>query len=690
MTPTIDHETGHQADDTPSNGPATAPNDQRHGPASLAWAAGLVATLSACGGAGGDSEGAAGDAHAEAQRVFAQAASARSDTSVLADGQTRKQAAALTVPSANEFMDWAEQRFPQQFPRPGMPGVAGAAGYRFYAQSRNYLGVVGNEVYVYGPATQGQLARVGTLAEFAGAVAAGGLPASDADAARFLTQATFGMNSLSDITHLRAVGLQAWLDQQFATPAASHVDYVNQRASANADSSGRPRPRDEMSYEAIWQQWLFGADQLRARVSFALSQIFVVSNIAPDLRPHAMSSYMDMLNRHAFGDFRTLLREVTLHPTMGYYLNMVNSQKADAKTGAHPNENYAREVLQLFSIGLVKLQPNGLPQLDATGQTIATYDESVVQGFARAFTGWSFGNSTAFDRADENSPAAWTLFMKPYPAKHEPGTKKLLGGVTLPAGQTPEKDLEDALDNIFLHPNVGPFISRQLIQRLVTSNPSPDYIQRVASVFNQDSTGRRGNLQAVVRAILLDDEARKAPSGPTYGKLREPLVRLANLLRAMNARSSSGRNAIHYLDSPDSSLGQSPLLAPTVFNYFSPNYRPQGVVAQSGLVAPEFQITTETSIVGGLNFIVGLIKRGSIGSGETELKFNFAGFEALAANPAALVDVMDLLFMNQQMSPALRTRMTGMLNAMPANRPANRARAAITLACVSPDHMVQR
>ncbi|MBK9394767.1 MAG: DUF1800 domain-containing protein [Uliginosibacterium sp.] len=510
-----------------------------------------------------------------------------------------------------------------------------------------------------------------------------------ADAARFLSQASFGAHSPAEIEALRVKGYPLWLWEQFNTDTLLHTSYLDQQQWRNLDDKKRPYATDEMSYEAIWQQWLFGADQLRARTAFALSQIVVISNIAPDIRPYAMSSYWDMLNRNAFGNYRTLLREVTLHPAMGYYLNMINSERDNPETGAHPNENYAREILQLFSIGLVKLNLDGSPRLDSNGKPIPAYDESIVQGFAKAFTGWSYPNATGWDDADEGVKEAWMGAMKPFAAMHSAEVKKLLDGTTLPAGQTIEKDLNDALDNIFNHPNVGPFVSRQLIQRLVTSNPSKAYVTRVASTFNNNGSGVRGDLRAVVQAVLLDPEARTvAPTN--YGKLREPVIRFANMLRALNAKSKNGRNAIHYLDSSDNGLGQSPLLAPSVFNFYSPNYRMPGPIAQASLYSPEFQITTETTVVGSLNFFADLFNSGGYGWDDSRLELDFKTLESQAATPETLVSTLDALFCNYQMRSALRNRLLTLIQAYPADEPGTRVRAALMLISLSPDFVVQR
>jgi uncharacterized protein (DUF1800 family) len=509
------------------------------------------------------------------------------------------------------------------------------------------------------------------------------------DAARFLTQASFGARSLREIADLQKKGPGLWIEEQIRIPAATQAEYLNGAMIRHNTTY----PFDEDSYEAIWQQWLFGPDQLRGRMSFALSQIFVVSNIAPNLNPWAMSSYMDLLNRNAFGNYRQLLQEVTLHPAMGYYLDMLKSQKEDPVTGRHPNENFAREVLQLFSIGLVQINIDGTPVLDAAGKTIPTFSEDTVRGFAKAFSGWSFGGgNTADPKAFFSVRENWQLPMQAWPSQHSQGEKLLLNGTVLPAFQTPERDLKDALDNIFYHPNVGPFICRELIQRFVTSNPSRGQIQRCATVFNNDGFGERGDLGMVIKTILLDPEARDAAlaTGPTFGKQREPVIRFANYLRAFNAKSTSGRNAIHYLDSPDDSLGQSPLLAPSVFNFFSPNFRPVGPIGQAGLVAPEFQITTETSVAGTLNFFGTLVDRGAYGYNDTQLTFDYGTLQAIALDPAKLADHINMLLMAGSMSPALKDSIVRAVTAMPTGSTRNRVEAALMIAAASPEFVIQK
>lgn len=525
---------------------------------------------------------------------------------------------------------------------------------------------------------------------------------TEIDAARFLTQATFGIRSAKEVSDLQAEGLEHWLWRQFNMPYVLQTSYLDVQKQRNE----KGRASDEMSYEAVWRQWLFDEGQLRARMAFALSQIMVVSNIAPDLRPYAMSSYMDMLNQHAFGNYRDLLKAVTLHPTMGYYLNMLESEKENPDTGSHPNENYAREILQLFSIGLVKLNRNGSTQNDANGKPVPSYDEEVVKGFARAFSGWSFGGQTPssgqsmddlFEGSDYELDANWTTPMRAYPARHETGTKLLLDGKVLPAGQTPEKDMDDAIDCIFQHPNVGPFIGRQLIQRLVTSNPSKAYIDRVAQAFNDNGQGVRGDLRAVLKAVLLDVEARDLAGSLVsgYGKLREPVIRLSAILRAFGATtpSKAGRTDLHYLDSADDGLGQSPLLAPSVFNFFSPNYRHPGVLAQAGLVAPEFQITTETTVVGSSNTLADVVWSGGYGWGDnSRLSFDWAPWEAVAASHESLLSLLGLIFCNGRMSSSTRNRLLTMLQSAEASSVTARERVQylMLVLIISPDFVVQK
>jgi uncharacterized protein (DUF1800 family) len=608
---------------------------------------------------------------------------------------------------------------PTSLPDDSIPRLAGAGVLASLSLSLAACGGSGSGASSLNDPNQGSMPESKSgPASSATSLKAAPLPAAQqptiADTARFLAQASFGATGQAEINAVQQAGFEAWLNHQISLGTFAHVDYLEARRQVRqvelnskvmSDPSGSAEQpvmtsaapevaylSDEWSYEAIWQQWLYDPGQLRARMAFALSQIMVISNIAPDIPPLAMSAYMDMLNRNAFASFRVLLEQVTLHPAMGYYLNMLESEKEDPEQGTHPNENYAREVLQLFSIGLVKLNIDGSPQRDSAGRTIPTYDQAVVQGFAKAFSGWSFGgrNTTRadmFSHGEDN----WTVPMQAWSSKHDTGAKQLLDGRILPAGQSAQKDMADALDTIFNHPNVGPFIGRRLIQRFVTSNPSPAYIARVATTFNNNGQGVRGDLAAVIKAVLLDPEARDmaAAQSANFGKQREPVIRFANILRALGATSKSGRNAIHYLDSADNAIGQSPLLSPSVFNFFSPDFRNPGAIANAGLVSPEFQITTETTVVGGLNFFARLINEHGYGWDESRIELNYKPLEAMAGSSSALVDWVNLMFANSMMSATSRASILKAINAIAPANPTQRVKAALVLSAISPDFVVQ-
>ena len=507
------------------------------------------------------------------------------------------------------------------------------------------------------------------------------------DAARFLTQASFGARTTADIDDVVNRSPAVWLDSQFTAPWGTHASYL---AAIRATGG---RVEEQHIYEAIWQNLIFGDARLRARVALALSEIMVVSNIAPDQDTDARAFWMDTLYKNAFGNYRTLLRDVTLQPAMGYYLNMLGNDKEDPATGRMPNENYAREVLQLFSIGLVQLNDDGTPKRDAAGQTIPTYDQTVVQGFAKVFTGWSFGgNDTSFSAGFNPPKENWTLEMANWPSHHSTGPKQLLNGVALPAGQSAQKDLSDALDNIANHPNVGPFMAKRLIQFLVTSNPSPAYMTRVVAVWNNNGAGVRGDLKAVVRAILLDDEARSpSAASVSYGKLREPMVRFVHFVNALGGKSKNGRNSVWWLDSPDDYLGQSPLLSASVFNFFSPFYTRPGAIAQAGLVAPEFQNASDTQVVGSTNFFSRMISDGGIGFDDVNrVDFDTTPWLAAASSTGGLLDRMNWLLFSGSMSNSTRTVLEKAINAVPANRPSDRLLVALNIAVIAPEFVIQR
>lgn len=459
----------------------------------------------------------------------------------------------------------------------------------------------------------------GTSASSGSQTVATAPPVTKAEAFRFLNQASFGATE-AEAGKLIALGdsttaYARWIDSQIGKEASVLLPAVEAAYPDPVPQGFNIATLNATRLEQWFANALRGEDQLRQRVAFALSEIFVVSQVgALQNLPNATADFHDMLSRNAFGNFRALLENVTLHPAMGIYLSMLGNQRAVANSNLRPDENYAREMMQLFSIGLVQLNIDGTPKADATGQPIPTYNQDIIEGFARVFTGWKWECPTttpsctfANTRAQLAPVPGYNQIrpMRLYSEQHEPGSKLVLSytgatlpNSTIPAGQTGTKDLQDALDNVFNHPNVGPFIAKQLIQKLVTSNPSTAYVQRVAEKFNNDGAGRRGNLEAVIKAILLDPEARNAPSGTaaaSAGKLKEPLLRLTQLWRAYDATSRSGKlgAATNFSGGVAAVFGQAQGSSPSVFNFFSPFYAPPGEIADAGRVAPEMQLATE-------------------------------------------------------------------------------------------------
>ena len=447
-------------------------------------------------------------------------------------------------------------------------------------------------------------------------------PPTRTEAARFLTQATFGPTD-ADVDAVVAQGYAAWLDAQFAkAPSVNYLSYWDARNTALGGTAvpGNYKAGQREVMDMFWKQAIAGDDQLRARVAFALSQIFVISMVDSSVafRVRGAASYMDMLNAKAFGSYRDLLESVSLHPMMGLYLTSLHNQKENLKTGRVPDENYAREVMQLFSIGLVQLNADGTPKLSG-GATVPTYTPSDISGLAKVFTGWSWACPVQDDNCfyggtskdGETDVDKDVKPMRSYPQFHSSTAKTFLGVTIADQGSNadPVASLKTALDTLAAHPNVGPFLARQLIQRLVTSNPSPAYVSRAAAAF----TSSGGSLQSLVKAILLDTEARSASTAATasFGKLREPVLRLSATLRALGATSDSGGYLVGNTDNPGTQLGQSVLRSPSVFNFYRPGYVPPGgSLAKSQLVAPEMQITHETSVAGYVNYMSSVINSG--------------------------------------------------------------------------------
>jgi uncharacterized protein (DUF1800 family) len=463
------------------------------------------------------------------------------------------------------------------------------------------------------------------------------------EAWRLLSQASFGPTP-ADIARVQRLGIDGWLDEQLAMPATQPYRSRYLAEAAAASGQGQREPLFPSLLSTFYTQAMTAPDQLRQRTAFALGQLLVVSSEEVNGQHiEAMASYMDLMQRRAFGNYGTLLREVARHPAMGLYLSHLGNRKEDEAAGRTPDENFARELLQLFSIGTVKLNTDGTPVLDSDGHPVEAYTAADVQALARVFTGFSwagpdttgprfFGNPTARD------PARLARAMQPYPQFHSTAEKRLLGRV-IPAQSVadPMASLDAAMDAIFAHPNVPPFVSRQLIQRLVTSQPSPAYVRRVAAVFRDNGRGVRGDLKAVVRAILTDTDARSArrAQSPSHGKLREPVLRLTAVLRAFGARSVSGTWPIGFTGDPGSALGQTPWRSPTVFNFYRPGYVAPGTrTGQRGMTVPELQITHETSLAGYVDYMTTMVQRG--GAPGADIQLDLADERALAARPEEL------------------------------------------------------
>lgn len=513
------------------------------------------------------------------------------------------------------------------------------------------------------------------------------LPADPSAAARFLTQGTFGTTA-DDLEGLQFAGFDGWFEYQTTARQTLHRPRLEARERAGEDVFQSARQ------EVFWDVSVNGPDQLRQRMAFALSQIFVVSDRAGNLgnRPIPLAHYYDMLGTHAFGSFRALMEDVTKSPVMGLYLSHLRNRRGDPANNIRPDENYARELMQLFTVGLFELLPDGTPRLDGGGQEIPVYTQDDIENLSRVLTGWALADSGNFWGGSD-----YISSMVPFEQYHDGDAKVLLGGQVIPAGLDPEADLDAALDIIFQHPNVPPFISRQLIQRLVTSNPSPAYVGRVAAVFTDNGEGERGDLGAVVRAILMDDEAREGhlAAPDAFGKVREPIVRMAGLWRAFDGRAATGR---YRYRNPQNDLGQAALRSPSVFNFFYPGYEPQGPVEAAGLVAPELQIVTHTSITRTANAFHDRIFRAYPGFGGTNqdtVTLDLSDELELAGDPAALVDHLDLLLMSGQMSADMRATLVAHLEntAIDAGNKADgmqRVLDGIYLVITSPEGAVQR
>ena len=489
---------------------------------------------------------------------------------------------------------------------------------------------------------------------------------------RFLEESTFGPTPAL-LTQVQQTGFTAFLNDQFNAPASTYPD------PAAAVNTLFP------TQQVFFTNALTGPDQLRQRVAFALSQIWVTSG--NKIPPQGMAPYMRLLSQDAFADYRTIMQDVTLSPAMGHYLDMVNNDKPNPAANTHANENYARELMQLFTLGLYTLNEDGSLQRDASNNPIPSYDQNAVQDFARALTGWTYPTQPGMTLMKHNPPY-WLGPMEFLDSNHDTQAKILLSGTTLPAGQTAVQDLNGALDNIFNHPNVGPFISKQLIEHLVTSNPSAAYVKRVADVFASGSfesfgSGKRGDMKAVIAAILLDPEARRGDDPNTAvatdGHLREPILYIANLLRAFGA-TSDGAGPVNFA----SSLSEPPMLSPTVFNFFPPNYQIPGTT----LLGPEFELQTTATSLARINLVNAFVF-GSIGGGTT---VNFTPYATLATTDVnQLVESLNVLLLHGSLSPLARASILAAVAAVPSgtNQHLNQAKAAIYAIASSSQYQVE-
>ncbi len=683
-------------------------------------AIGVAATLAGCGGAD--------EAQAPLSAQEMASAPLRLDllpTAPSAQGRSATGRATAPTPTPDQFFAWAEATFPEFFyPRAPATQSGGGQTFRLYIGSQITLSISADStVFGRGPITNNVAVNLGPLSRFAESVAAHNAIAragSPQEAARFLQQAQFSSTE-AEISAVSTKGFSAWLDEQLAMPLGQTAwDWQVQKGYAVVDINEYFFAQGTYRF-SVWYQLFKSPDQLRKRWALALSEIFVVSwrGISDVLNwdSLAMCEYWDLLNRHAFGNYRALLEELTLNPAMGAFLSTRGNLKEDPATGRLPDENYAREVMQLFSIGLHVLNPDGTPKLGANGQPLESYTAQDVSQLARVFTGYNIDTSRPLVspkppntriplQATARDPMGFN------PAQHSPLEKRFLG-VTIPAGTPGPQALKIALDTLANHPNTGPFLARQFIQRMVTSDPSPAYVQRVAAVFDNNGQGVRGDLAATLRAVLLDVEARSPqPQGSRFGRVREPMVRIAQWARTFNVQSKAGtwKTSIGAWN-PSSDIHQYPLDPPSVFNFFRPGYVPPGTeLAARGATAPEFQIINEATVATWLNLMQSFAGDGfwvqapelpSLPSQPTptdghDIVPDFSRQLVMLSDPPTLIDHLNLTLCAGQMSTATRQLIIDTVRkdyiAPDVNDPSRRypLGRAIFLVMACADYIVQR
>jgi uncharacterized protein (DUF1800 family) len=532
------------------------------------------------------------------------------------------------------------------------------------------------------------------------------------EASRFLMQATFGPTQ-EDIDELVSLGYSAWIRRQFNASSESNVTEIRQ---IQADYAARGATVGaEALADIAWRDMIDGEDQLRQRMVFALSQIFVVSYENSDVAETLASAayYMDILDQNAFGNHRDLIEDVTYSPSMAQFLTYLNNRKEDPAENRVPDENYAREIMQLFTIGLVELNPDGTPRLDGSGNAVETYDNDDITGLAKVFTGLSWDDGEFGGRfADRTVPIATYSPLAIFEQEHSTSEKAFLG-VTIPANTPASQSIDIALDALFNHQNAAPFFARQLIQRFVTSNPSPRYVRNVAAAYETgyfqlpdgSTVGslQRGDMRAVIAAVLLDDEARLPASlaDPHFGKVREPVIRFTHWARVADLNSASvlddgnleGQNDLEET-APPTRLGQQAYRSPSVFNFFRPGYVAAGTeTGDLGLVAPELQIVTTASVTAYANFMMSRIEEADA------LETYRPGYSrelSLANDPAALVDHLNLVMTAGAMQPSTRDAIVAAVSGVPlraGSEPQDRRRrvnAAMLMTTLSSEYYVQR
>ena len=509
----------------------------------------------------------------------------------------------------------------------------------------------------------------------------------DADISRFLDQATFGPNDAMG-AHVKSVGINGYLTEQFTSPVTQYpaIQYVPAGMAATFCPTA-PNPNCGRDYyslflvqNAFFGNALAGGDQLRQRVAFALSQIMVTSGLDIN-EAYGMARYQQIFLDHAFGNFQDILTRVTLSSVMGDYLNMVNNDKPAGAVS--PNENYARELMQLFSLGVWELNLDGTQLKDTSGNAIPSYDQGTIEGFAHVFTGWTYPLLPGAAQRTHN-PKNFQGDMVGVQSNHDVAAKSLLNGTTLPAGQAMDADLALAMSNVFHHPNVGPFIGRQMIQKLVTGDPAPQYVARVAAVFNDNGQGVRGDMQAVIAAVLTDPEARgPVKLDPGYGKLREPVLFMTGLARAVNAKTDGV-----YFGQQSGTLGQQLFYPASVFNYYPPTY----IVPGTSAIGPEFAIQNSSTAINRYNFAdtfaFGTIAPVATLPGAIGTQPDWSALTNVAVDANALLDKLSTLMLHGTMSASTRAAIIPAINA--ATDPLTRARTAFYLVATSSQFQVER